>query len=78
MTQRSSCLRIINARLPDSDATAMATLCIQDGRFTTDVPDDSPVLNVKGQLVLPGLIETHLHLDKACIMHRCRLVEGVS
>jgi cytosine deaminase len=27
-------------------------------------------------LVVPGLIETHLHLDKTCILDRCRAEEG--
>lgn len=29
-----------------------------------------------GQLVLPGLVETHIHLDKSCILDRCSIVEG--
>src|ERR1700734_2760127 len=27
-------------------------------------------------LVVPGLIETHIHLDKTCILDRCRIEEG--
>ncbi|CCE10014.1 putative N-isopropylammelide isopropylaminohydrolase [Bradyrhizobium sp. STM 3843] len=27
-------------------------------------------------LVVPGLIETHIHLDKTCILDRCRIQEG--
>ena len=27
-------------------------------------------------MMMPGLIETHIHLDKACIMQRCHLQEG--
>ncbi len=27
-------------------------------------------------LVVPGLIETHIHLDKTCILDRCRIAEG--
>jgi cytosine/creatinine deaminase len=27
-------------------------------------------------LVVPGLIETHIHLDKTCILDRCRIREG--
>ena len=26
--------------------------------------------------VLPGLVETHIHLDKSCIIDRCHIVEG--
>lgn len=34
------------------------------------------VEDIKGQLVLPGLVETHIHLDKSCIIDRCRNIEG--
>jgi cytosine deaminase len=27
-------------------------------------------------LIVPGLIETHIHLDKTCILDRCRIQEG--
>lgn len=33
-------------------------------------------LDVGGKLVAPGLVETHLHLDKACILDRCRADSG--
>jgi cytosine/creatinine deaminase len=36
---------------------------------------DAPELNAAGCLVVPGLIETHIHLDKTCILDRCR-IEG--
>jgi cytosine deaminase len=28
-------------------------------------------IDLEGRLVLPGLVETHIHLDKACILDRC-------
>ena len=37
---------------------------------------DGPELKAEGCLVVPGLIETHIHLDKTCILDRCRLEEG--
>src|ERR1700749_3187092 len=37
---------------------------------------DGPELKAEGCLVVPGLIETHIHLDKTCIMDRCRIEEG--
>ncbi|MDE1934484.1 amidohydrolase family protein [Bradyrhizobium sp.] len=37
---------------------------------------DGPELNAEGCLVVPGLIETHIHLDKTCILDRCRIEEG--
>jgi cytosine deaminase len=37
---------------------------------------DAPELKAAGCLVVPGLIETHIHLDKTCILDRCRIEEG--
>jgi len=37
---------------------------------------DALVRDADGCLVVPGLIETHIHLDKNCILDRCRIQEG--
>jgi len=37
---------------------------------------DAPELKAAGCLVIPGMIETHIHLDKTCILDRCRIEEG--
>jgi cytosine/creatinine deaminase len=37
---------------------------------------DGPELKAGGCLVIPGMIETHIHLDKTCILGRCRIEEG--
>ncbi len=37
---------------------------------------DGRELDAAGCLVIPGMIETHIHLDKTCIMDRCRIEEG--
>jgi cytosine deaminase len=34
------------------------------------------VLHAGGCLVVPGLVETHIHLDKACILRRCQVDDG--
>ncbi len=39
------------------------------------LPPGPPDL-VAGGLVVPGLVETHLHLDKTCILDRCPAAEG--
>ena len=52
---------------------------IADGRIAEIEPQieaDAPVLDVGGRLVAPGFIETHIHLDKACILDRCRSERG--
>jgi cytosine deaminase len=70
-----STLHILNARLLEEPNLAQS-LYIKDGRFVDKLPEGVECLDLKGRLVLPGLIETHLHLDKACILHRCNLHEG--
>jgi len=32
--------------------------------------------DVAGKLVVPGFVETHIHLDKSCILDRCRSHDG--
>ncbi|VVO56825.1 amidohydrolase family protein [Pseudomonas fluorescens] len=73
-----SALKIINARIGEK-TSASAVLYIENGYF---VPAFNPAttawgtLDLQGHLILPGLIETHIHLDKACIMQRCHLQQG--
>lgn len=70
-------LRLTNLRLPDTP-DEISELRIEDGCFVSEFGATGPVVerDLQGHLVLPGLIETHIHLDKACIMSRCRLREG--
>jgi cytosine deaminase len=37
----------------------------------TQLPDSVPGENLAGRLVFPGFVETHIHLDKSCILDRC-------
>jgi cytosine deaminase len=37
---------------------------------------DARELDASGCLLVPGLIETHIHLDKTCILDRCRIEQG--
>ena len=55
---------------PETDD--LVDLTLADGRITDIVPatgtapaDGEDGLNLAGRLVLPGFVETHLHLDKA-------------
>src|SRR6201995_1206666 len=44
--------------------------------ITPSLGADGPELQAEGCLVVPGLIETHIHLDKTCILDRCKIEEG--
>jgi cytosine/creatinine deaminase len=37
---------------------------------------DGPSIDLAGRLVAPKLVETHIHLDKTCIMDRCTAEQG--
>lgn len=37
---------------------------------------DGAEIDVAGRLVSPGFIETHIHLDKSCILDRCKAETG--
>lgn len=41
-------------------------------RITADAPHE----DAGGRLVIPGFVETHIHLDKSCILDRCQSKEG--
>lgn len=33
-------------------------------------------IDAEGRVVVPGFVETHIHLDKSCILHRCSSKKG--
>lgn len=52
---------------------------IRGGRIAAIEPNlagDAPEEDLDGRLVIPGLVETHIHLDKSCILDRCRVEQG--
>lgn len=53
---------------------------IRDGRFAaieTTLPGGSgPEQDMQGRLVMPGFVETHIHLDKSCLLGRCNCEKG--
>src|SRR5689334_16039453 len=40
------------------------------------IASDAPHEAAGGRLVTAGFIDTHIHLDKSCILDRCQLTEG--
>ncbi len=52
---------------------------IQDGvvvALETGLQADAEVLDAGGRQAVPGFVESHIHLDKACILDRCKSEEG--
>jgi cytosine deaminase len=52
---------------------------IADGKIVAIEPElsgDLDILDMGGRLAVPGFVESHIHLDKACILDRCKSEEG--
>src|SRR5215831_3044315 len=67
-----------NARLA-ADPGRTTDIGIAGGRIAAIEPElaaEAEELDVGGRLVSPGFVETHLHLDKSCILDRCRSERG--
>ena len=68
---------ITGAMLPDGSGPL--DVGIAAGRIAALAPAiaaDARRIPAGGCLLAPGLVETHFHLDKTCIMDRCTPVEG--
>lgn len=55
---------------------------VHDGKIVELRPADSleagnTALHLDGRIVLPGFVETHIHLDKSCILDKCQLNGGL-
>ena len=67
-----------NARIAGQEDRTV-DIGVSNSRFAaieTTLVSDAPSDDVGGNLVLPGLVETHIHLDKSCIMERCACKKG--
>jgi cytosine deaminase len=67
-----------NARLPVR-GDALIDIAISSGKIAAIEPNITTVGTVAdagGRLVWSGFIETHIHLDKSCILDRCNSTRG--
>ena len=65
------------ARVPGFDT--LMDIAVVQGRIAAMAPrlaTPGPVLEAAGCILVPGLVETHIHLDKTCILDRCPAAEG--
>ena len=70
-----------NAAVEEDGQLCLVDIGVAGGRIAAVEPGlraDAEVVDASGRLVVPGLVETHIHLDKSCIMHRCTLGEGTA
>lgn len=61
------------------DGRALVDIGIAAGRIAALAPRlgaSGAELDLAGRLVAPGFIETHIHLDKSCILERCVPARG--
>ena len=66
------------ARLGEDDGPP-TDIGIRDGRIAAmgiGLVCDAPEEHLDGRLVVPGFIETHVHLDKSCLLDRCECHKG--
>jgi cytosine/creatinine deaminase len=65
-------------RLTESNS-ALVDIGVADGRIVDIAPRivaEAPEEQLDGRLVIPGFVETHIHLDKSCILERCNCERG--
>jgi cytosine/creatinine deaminase len=76
-------LVIRNARIPGE--SELIDIGIAAGRIASRLPSKIGIAAgagsieqcVDGRLVLPGFVDTHVHLDKSCLLDCCRGVSGL-
>jgi cytosine deaminase len=67
-----------NARVLGAE-DLLTDIGISDGKIAAISPDlaaEGEIINLEGRLVTPGFIETHIHLDKSCILDRVTSTRG--
>jgi cytosine/creatinine deaminase len=72
-------LIIRQARLSTRPADPPVDIGIEQGRIAAIAPSlaaEGAEFDAAGGLVCAGLVETHIHLDKSCIIERCPPEEG--
>ncbi len=68
-----------NARVVGANDGNPVDIGIDGGRIAAieaALSAEGEELDVAGRLVGPGFIETHIHLDKSCILERCKSEQG--
>src|SRR5256885_17216650 len=75
---RAMALILKNARRVGAE-DQLTDIGIAGGRIAAIEPGlaaEGETIDVGGRLVSPGFVETHIHLDKSCIVDRCKSERG--
>jgi Amidohydrolase family len=80
MVHQRSALDLIlrNARIGNREPRTV-DIAIAKGRIAdiaSAIAADAPEDDLAGKLIVPGFVETHIHLDKSCILDRCKSEQG--
>jgi len=68
-----------NARIADDADEPTVDIGIENGRIVAIGPGlaaEGETFDIGGRRVAPGFVETHIHLDKSCILDRCNSQRG--
>ncbi len=68
-----------NARVVETNGGNPVDIGIDDGKIAcieANLSAEGREIDLGGRLVAPGFIETHIHLDKSCILDRCESEKG--
>jgi len=68
-----------NARLTSRPAQTLCDIGLEGGRIAAIAPTlhaEGQEIDVQGRLVSTGFVETHIHLDKSCLLDRCKAEQG--
>ncbi len=68
-----------NARVHNDSVDRLVDIGLADGKIAaiqTDLRADGEEYDLDGRMVTSGFIETHIHLDKSCILERCKSDKG--
>jgi len=71
-------LMLRNLRLAETDQ-APVDIGIDKGLIAAIAPNlgaQTETIDMAGRLAIPGFVESHIHLDKSCILERCKSDEG--
>lgn len=68
-----------NVTVLDSNGETQTDIGIAAGTIValqSGLAGGANILDMEGRLAVPGFVESHIHLDKACILDRCKSEEG--